>query len=77
MDNHANLVQVATVRRWCVTGEAHARRVAARLSLGEVAQAAGVDAATIRKWETGTRTPRRDAALRYYAILDSLGRVAA
>lgn len=69
--------RLALARRICTSGEARKRRLAAQLSLREVADACGVDPAAIQKWETGQRLPRRDAALRYLAVIEMISRVAA
>ncbi len=68
--NTEELERLATVRRLVATGEARRRRVAASLSLGEVAGACGVDSSTVSRWETGVRRPRGTAALRYGHVLD-------
>lgn len=69
--------RLALARRMCTNGEARRRRMAAHLSLREVAQACGVDLATVQKWERGVRLPRQEAALRYLAVLEMITRAAA
>jgi DNA-binding transcriptional regulator YiaG len=67
-----DLMRLAAARRYCGTGEGRRIREEAQLSLTDLAEACGVDAATIAKWETGARRPRRQAALRYAAVLEEL-----
>lgn len=71
-----DIERLATIRRWCTTGEARRRRLAAQLSLAEVAEACEVDYVTVQRWETGARRPRRTAALRYLDVLEQLARAA-
>ncbi|MGH9090201.1 MAG: helix-turn-helix transcriptional regulator [Acidimicrobiales bacterium] len=56
--------EVSLVRGLLRSGEARQIRLAAGVSPAEVAKAAGVDPATIWRWEHGHRAPRTDAALR-------------
>jgi predicted transcriptional regulator len=53
-------------------GSAKAQRVGSGLSLRDVADALGVDKATVYRWEVGKRIPHREAALRYADLLDAL-----
>lgn len=69
--------RLTQVRRMCITGEARRRRLDARLSVNELAAACGVSGLTVHRWETGSRRPRRDAALRYLNVLEKIARVAA
>ncbi len=67
------LVQVSRTRRRLP--EPALRRLLrerARLSQAEVAAAAGVDRATVSRWESGEREPRGELLARYVAILDRL-----
>ncbi|HEX3538858.1 MAG TPA: helix-turn-helix transcriptional regulator [Acidimicrobiales bacterium] len=50
-------------------------RLAAHLSLREMANALGVSPMTLLRWESGDATPRRAAAVRYRTMLDSLAKV--
>lgn len=68
-----NLVKLATVRAWAKSGKARAVRVAAGLSLREVADAIDVGVSTLHRWETGDRRPRGAAALHYADLLSELG----
>ena len=54
------------------TGAAKAIRLAAGLSLAEVASPIDVAAVTAWRWESGQRVPQGAAALRYGALLDEL-----
>jgi DNA-binding transcriptional regulator YiaG len=60
------------VRRLAQTGAARAIRRDAGLSLAEVADEASVHRTTVFRWETGSRKPRGEAALRYLAVLEEL-----
>ncbi|WP_416983504.1 helix-turn-helix domain-containing protein [Streptomyces sp. T028] len=68
----AQALRLADVRSALTSGEAERLRVAAQLSIGEVAQACGVDQSTVWRWERGTRKPRGEAALAYGALLEEL-----
>jgi DNA-binding transcriptional regulator YiaG len=65
-------LRLASVRSALRSGEAERLRVAAQLSISEVAQACGVDQSTVWRWERGVRKPRGDAALAYGELLESL-----
>lgn len=67
-----NVSRLALVRHAVASGEARRIREAARLSLGEMADAADVAASTIWRWEQGQRIPRGHQALRYATVLDEL-----
>lgn len=66
--------RLAYVRAACASGEARRIRLAARLSLADVAGAISADLSAISRWERGERVPRGAAALRYGQLLDRLGR---
>lgn len=72
-----DIERLARARRICTSGEARKCRLDAKLSLREVAEACGVDTAAVHKWETGQRLPRREAALRYLAVIEVISRAAA
>lgn len=59
--------------RWvrCATldGSARAIRVAALITIPELAEKVGVSSPTISRWESAHRVPRGDAARRYAAAL--------
>ena len=69
----ANLVALANVRSATAGGAARAVRLAADLSLREVAAQIGVAPSTLSRWENGERRPRGEAALRYAHLLEELG----
>lgn len=69
--------RLAKVRALAASGDARAIRIAARLSLQDVATGCGVDQSSIHNWETARRSPRGEAALRYLAILEALIKAAA
>lgn len=64
--------QLAHVRALADSGAARGIRVAARLSLTEMATQVGVSVSTIYRWEQGQRRPRGRPAIRYGALLDEL-----
>ena len=66
------LVRLADVRDAARSGEARRLRVAAELSLAEVARAVGVAVPTVLRWERGERTPRGKPAIRYAKLLEAL-----
>lgn len=66
------LVQVSRARQLSRSGAARSIRIAAGLSMSEVARAVGVEPSTILRWEAGERTPRGEAAARYAALLEEL-----
>jgi DNA-binding transcriptional regulator YiaG len=71
--NAKELVALSRVRVLAESGEAAAIRRRAGLSLSEVAGSLGVSPVTVHRWERSTRRPRGRAALRYAALLESLG----
>jgi len=68
------LLSLTAARDLARSGRARELRLAARLSLAEMAGAVGVSAATVSRWECGQRRPHGPAALRYGALLDALER---
>jgi DNA-binding transcriptional regulator YiaG len=68
-----DLLKLANVRAACQSGAARSLRIAAGLTLREVADAVGVAVGTLYRWETYQRRPRNsDAALRYGILLEEL-----
>ncbi len=59
------ILKLSKVRALTESGAARSIRIAARLSLPEVADAVGVHAATVYRWETRQRRPHGEAAIRY------------
>jgi transcriptional regulator with XRE-family HTH domain len=68
----SNLVRLADIREAASSGQARRLRLAAGLSLGEIARELGVSVPTVLRWETGGRRPRGGAALRYGELLEEL-----
>lgn len=68
------LLALAEIRAMAVDGRARAIRMAARVSLTEVAESAGVAPATVARWEAGDRRPRGEPALRYRQVLYELAK---
>lgn len=69
------LLDLVGVRGLARSGRAREIRIAAGVSLADVAGAIGVAAGTVQRWENGLRKPYGSAALRYGALLDALGKV--
>lgn len=69
-------MQLAQVRRLTRSGVARRRRIAARLSLAEIAAEIGVAPSTVFRWEKNKRTPRGDAAVAYLRVLDEIAPMA-
>ena len=70
-----HVVELIKVRAAARSGAAKDARLAAGLSLTEVAAAVGVTPAAVFRWEKGDRVPRGEAALRYARLLNRLGRI--
>jgi DNA-binding transcriptional regulator YiaG len=66
------LQDLAEVRALTSSGLARSIRVAASLSLSEVAAEIGVAPSTVHRWEHGERSPRGDAARSYGRLLKDL-----
>lgn len=64
--------KIAETRIAAANGEARELRISRKLSLADVAASCDVALTTVWRWETGKRTPRGAAALRYGHILDLL-----
>jgi len=56
------------------SGEGRRIRERAALSIGEVAEATGVDPTTLARWETNRSVPRARAAMRWVDVLQEAGR---
>ncbi|WP_326597775.1 helix-turn-helix domain-containing protein [Streptomyces sp. NBC_01803] len=67
-------LRLAEIRAAVSNGEARRLRVAADLSIGEVARACGVDQSTVWRWEKGTRRPCGHGALQYAKLIAELRR---
>lgn len=69
---------IIEAREAAASGRGERLRHAAGISQGELAEAIGVTATCISRWESGTRRPRGEAAVRYTrAIRELAERVAA
>ena len=68
----AAVLAIASVRAACTNGRCAQVRTAAGLSQRDLAGAVGVHAATLSRWEGGTRAPHGQAAIRLAAVLDAL-----
>ena len=62
-------LKLSKVRSLTDSGAARSIRLAARLSLQEVAEAVGAHVTTVYRWEVGQRRPHGDAAVRYGEFL--------
>ena len=67
-----DLVRIANARSAAHSGAARGLRLAAGLSLREVASDVGVTVSTVWRWEAGERRPRGAAAVRYADLLEAL-----
>ena len=77
MPNTTTAEQLQALRAMTKSGQARDIRRGARLSQGDISRSIGVDASTVARWETGQRTPRGEAALRYAHLLTRLSRASA
>jgi transcriptional regulator with XRE-family HTH domain len=68
----SDLLKLSDVRAKTEAGTARSLRVAAGLSLREVAAELGVGPSTLFRWEAGERRPRGKAAIRYAELLEAL-----
>jgi DNA-binding transcriptional regulator YiaG len=68
----AETLLLSEVRAKAKAGDARRIRERRDLSRSEVAQAIGVDQATISRWEAGTRRPKGNAGIRYARFLQLL-----
>lgn len=76
MNDHAfsrgDLLFVMRARALASSGRAREIRLAARLTLHEMAELLDVHLSTLHAWERGARRPGRDAAARYGRLLADL-----
>lgn len=68
----AHALRLVQLRAAISSGETRQVRVAARLSISEMAAACGVDQSTLWRWEQGKRLPRGELAIRYADVLEAL-----
>jgi transcriptional regulator with XRE-family HTH domain len=66
------LIDFARLHQLVATGAARRARLAASLSLLQVAAAVGTTHASISRWELGRRRPRSKQALCYLELIDGL-----
>lgn len=64
--------QLSALRALLRTGAASSIRIAADLSLAEIAAPLGVSKTTVLRWERGERVPRGELALAYWLLLRNL-----
>ena len=69
------LAHIAEVRQKLKSGEAREARLAAGMSLAEVAKAADVSTTAVFRYENGERTPRPAQAVSLWRVLRKLERV--
>jgi len=72
IDTTERTVQIARVRALVRSGAAEKIRVASGLSKSEVARAVGVYPSTVSRWESCSRVPRGERAVRYAQLLERL-----
>lgn len=70
--NTESLTELSGIRALVESGAAKPIRLAARLSLNEVARSVGVSPATVLRWENRERVPHGDAAVAYGRLLRAL-----
>ena len=69
------LVAVSDARRAAIDGRLRAARLTAKLSQADIARAIGVTVATVSRWESGVRRPRREETIRLSGLLEALKKV--
>ena len=70
--NVAELIALREARKFAASGAGRAIREATGLSLHELADAIGVSASTLLRWERGEHRPRGASAIRYADVLHRL-----
>ena len=63
-----DIVAISGARRAVGDGRLRAARERAKLSQTDIARAIGVGEATVSRWESGARRPRREEAKRLAAL---------
>ena len=64
-----DVIEVSTARHAAADGRLRQARLRAKLSQADIARALGVTEATVSRWESGTRRPRRAEAQQLAALL--------
>jgi len=72
-DPPLDIADLAAARFLATSGEGRRIRLAARVSLRELAAEVGVTKASARRWETGAMVPRGAHAIAYIAALRRIG----
>jgi transcriptional regulator with XRE-family HTH domain len=67
-----DVLTLVRVRDLAASGRARAIRLAAGLSLYDIAGAIGSTASSVQRWESGNRRPYGEPALRWCRLLDAL-----
>lgn len=67
--------RLARLRTLMSTGTAKSIRLAAGVSLPEIARDVGVAHSTVYRWENNLNVPKGEPALRYAEVLDELSGV--
>lgn len=68
-----DIADLASARFLTTSGEGRRIRMAARVTVRELAEHVGVTKATIRRWESGEMVPRGQHAVAYLAALRRIG----
>ena len=71
-----DMMLLSRTRDMVASGKARELRLAAGLSLGDVAQTAGLSTSAVWRFENGQRVPRGAGAIRYGRVLAVLDREA-
>ncbi len=66
------LLMLASARTLAATGEGRRCRIAAGLSLREVASAIGASPTTVWRWEMAERSPRGSSAVAWASLVRAL-----
>jgi len=65
-------IRLARAREMADSGRGREVRLAARLSLADIAATIGAYPSSIQRWERGARRPYGPAALRWLALIEAL-----
>lgn len=72
-DEPLDIADLAAARFLATSGEGRRIRLAARITVRELARQIGVSKLTVRRWESGAMVPRADHAVAYLAALRQIG----